>query len=183
MKAGVLAFSVAVIAAAVCPPAFAQLMLKPVYPNRGMVGFTMIEVPSFASLRDFYASLAEAQRLPDPRSDFAIQSIESRASVEHLRDGSDDSIVVVKVEQPASPGQYAFHVMREKEGHLRLLGSMNGNGYETSTARGHLEFVVDAGTRAPAQRFQVDGDFLVNLSDLARLDRNDPVELDAPHGF
>src|SRR3954453_596078 len=98
MKAAFLALSVAVAPTALCTPAFAQLMQKPVYP-RGASGFTMIQVPSFASLRDFYASIAETHHLPDPRSDFAIRAIESRASVDRLRDSSDDRVLVVKREQ------------------------------------------------------------------------------------
>lgn len=179
MKAGFLALSVTMAA---CTPAFAQLMSKPVYP-RSAAGFTMIQVLSFASLRDFYASVAEARHLPDPRSDAAIQLIESRASVEHLRDGTEGPIVVVKIEQPELPGQYAFHVMREKDGRLRVLGQMNGVRYDTLTERGLLEFFVAPVTRAPVQRFQVDGEFLINLSDLESLDRSDPVDLDVRHGF
>jgi hypothetical protein len=74
--------------------------------------------------------------------------------------------------------------MREKkDGRLRELGQMNGASYDTVTELGLLEFFVHTGTRAPVQRFQVDGEFLINLADLASLDRNDPVELDARHGF
>jgi hypothetical protein len=181
MKAGWFALPVAVVAAAVCTPVFAQLMSKPVYPNRGMIVFD-IPMKSFASYRDFYASVAAARKLPDPEGDVAVQQIESHASIDHLRDYSGDPIIVVKLEQPETPGLYAFYVMREVESRLRVLGQMNGYGYETTTARGHLEFVLDVRGRA-ASRYQVDGEFLINLADLADLDRNDPVQLDAARGF
>jgi hypothetical protein len=61
---------------------------------------------------------------------------------------------------------------------------MNARSFESSTASGHLEFVLDAGQRGTqALRYQVDGDFLINLADLAALDRNDPVELDVKRAF
>ena len=182
MKAGFLALSVSVVAAAACMPAFGQWMPKPVYP-RGASGFMMIPMLSFANLRDFYASIAEAQHFPDPHDDFTILAIESRASVDRLHDGSDGPLIVVKIEQPDVPGLYAFHVMREKEGRLRVLGQMNGASYDTLTERGLLEFLVRTGPRAPVQRFQVDGEFLINLADLPSLDRNDPVDLDVRNGF
>jgi hypothetical protein len=72
--------------------------------------------------------------------------------------------------------------MRDVEDRLRLLGQMNGYSYETTTARGHLEFVLDVRGRM-TPRYQVDGEFLINLADLADLDRNDPVQLDAARGF
>jgi hypothetical protein len=181
MKAGWFALPVAVVAAAVCTPVFAQLMSKPVYPNRGMIAFN-VPMESFASYRDFYASVAAARKLPDPEGDVAIQQVESHASIDHLRDYSGEPIIVVKLEQPETPGRYAFYVMREAESRLHVLGQMNGYGYETTTARGHLEFVLDVGARE-APRYQVDGQFLINLADLADLDRNDPVQLDAARGF
>jgi hypothetical protein len=181
MKAGWFALPVALVAAAVCNPVFAQLMSKPVYPNRGMIAFG-IPMKSFASYRDFYASVAAARKLPDPEGDVAVQQIESHASIDHLRDYSGDPIIVVKLEQPGTPGLFSFYVMREAASRLRLLGQMSGYGYETTTARGHLEFALDVGARA-APRYQVDGEFLINLADLADLDRNDPVPLDAARGF
>lgn len=61
---------------------------------------------------------------------------------------------------------------------------MSGHSYETSTRSGHLEFVLDVGNGvAQAPRYQVDGDFLINLADLASLDRNDPVVLDINRAF
>lgn len=183
MRAGFLAISVAVVAAAVSTPAVAQLMQKPVYPRGGIVGFGNVPMQSFASYRDFYASVAAARHLPDPESDLAIQQIESRASIDPLRDYSGDAIVVVKLEQLDEPGLYSFYVMREAEDRLRLLGQMNGYGYETTTAHGHLEFALDVRGRATAPRYQVDGEFLINLADLASLDRNDPPDLDVAHGF
>jgi hypothetical protein len=183
MKAGFLALPAAFAAAPIGAPSFAQLAQKPVYPRQGVFGAT-VQMRSFESYRDFYASIAAERKLPDPDSDFAIQQIESRASVDHLRDYSGDPIVVVKLEQPNTPGQYSFYVMREAESRLRLLGQMNGYGYESSTARGHLEFVLDVrGRAATPSRYQVDGEFLIDLSDLASLDRNDPVELDVARGF
>jgi hypothetical protein len=182
MKTVFLAIPLAVAAAAVSAPTFAQLMEKPVYPRNGTF-VTMIQVQSFAGYRDFYASVAAARQLPDPESDLAIQQIESRASIDHLRDYSGDPIVVVKLEQSDVPGTYSFFVLREVENRLRLLGQMSGSGYEATTVRGHLEFELDVRGRATAARYQVDGDFLINLSDLASLDRNDPVDLDVRRGF
>ncbi len=62
---------------------------------------------------------------------------------------------------------------------------MNGYGYETTTARGHLEFVLDVRGRAStAPRYQVDGEFPRSiLAELASLERNDPVDLDVARGF
>ena len=146
------------------------------------MGFANVPMQSFARYRDFYASLAAVRKLPDPEGDVAIQQIESHASIDHLRDYTGDPIIVVKLEQPEKPGLYAFYVVREVESRLHVLGQMNGYGYETTTARGHLEFVLDVRGRA-APRYQVDGEFLINLADLADLDRNDPVPLDAARGF
>jgi hypothetical protein len=182
MKAGFLAIPLAILAAAVSAPTFAQLAQKPIYPWNGTF-LTMVQVQSFANYRDFYASVAATRRLPDPESDLAIQQIESRASIDHLRDTSGDPVVVVKLEQPEAPGLYSFYVLREVGNRLRLLGQMNAYGYEATTARGHLEFELDVRGRATAPRYQVDGDFLINLSDLASLDRNDPVDLDVRRGF
>jgi hypothetical protein len=183
MKAGFLALPLAIVAALAAIPAFAQLAQKPVYPRTFAAG-SMVPMPSFASYRDFYASIAAARQLPDPDGDVAIQQIESHASIDSLRDFSGDPITVVKLEQSEAPGLYSFYVIREVESRLRLLGQMNGYGYETTTARGHLEFVLDTRGRATTPpRFQVDGNFLVNLADLANLDRNDPVELDLRNAF
>ncbi len=183
MKAGFLAAPLAVAAVLGAAPAFAQLLGKPVYPRPGPVGFVSVPMRSFDSYRDFYASIATERHLADPESDFAIQQIESRVSLDHLRDYDGDPIMVVKLEQPDVPGKYSFYVMREVEGRLRLLGQMDGYGYETTTARGHLEFVLDVHGRAASPRYQVDGEFLIDLADLAGLDRNDPVPLDVRHGF
>lgn len=43
--------------------------------------------------------------------------------------------------------------------------------------------MLDERGRAEPSRYQVDGEFLINLADLAVLDRNDPVQLDVRHGF
>lgn len=183
MKAGFLALPVAFVATLAATASFAQFAPKPVYPRQGIMVLP-VQVRSFASFRDFYASIAAERNLPDPESDFAIQQIESRASLDHLRDYSGDPIVVVKLEQPDAPGQYSFYVMREAENRLRLLGQMNGDSYESTTARGHLEFVLNVrGPVATASRYQVDGDFLIDLADLASLDRNEPVALDVARGF
>jgi hypothetical protein len=183
MRAGFPALPVAFAAALVATTSFAQLAQKPVYPRQGVFGLT-VQVRSFASFRDFCASIAAERHLTDPESDFAIQQIESRAGVDRLRDYSGAPIVVLKLEQPNSPGLYSFYVMREVENRLRLLGQMSGYGYESTTARGHLEFVLDVrGRAAMPPRYQVDGEFLVDLSDLASLDRNDPVDLDVARGF
>jgi hypothetical protein len=183
MRAGFLAISAAIAAATVSTSAFAQLMQKPVYPRAGIVGFGNLPMQSFASYRDFYASVAAARQLPDPQSDVSIQQIESRASIDQLRDYSGDTIVVVKLEQLDAPGLYSFYVMREVDERLRLLGQMNGYGYETTTATGHIVFVLDLRGRATSPRYQVDGEFLINLADLASLDRNDPLDLDIARGF
>ncbi len=112
---------------------------------------------SFESYRDFYASIAAERHFADPESDFTIQQIESRASLDRLRDYDGDPIVVVKLEQPDAPGKYSFYVIREVENRLRLLGQMNGYGYETTTSSGHLEFTLDVRGRATSPRYQVDG--------------------------
>lgn len=189
MKTGVLGLAIALAAALVASPSvaqlpqLAQLAQKPVYPRQGLFG-VMVLMPSFKSYRDFYSSIAAERHLADPESDFAIQQIESRASVDRLRDYSGDPVVVVKLEQPNAPGMYSFYVMREAESRLGLLGQMNGYGYESSLARGHLEFVLDVRQLAAMpQRYQVDGDFLIDLASLASLDRNDPVNLDVARGF
>src|SRR5262245_49346864 len=118
MKAGFLALPLAALAAAVCTPAFAQLVQKPVYPRSGVIGFANVPMRSFASYRDFYASLAKERQLADPESDLAIQQIESGASLDHLRDYDGKPIVVVKLEQPGAAGTYSFYVMREVENRL-----------------------------------------------------------------
>jgi len=183
MKAGLLALPVACAAVLAAVPSFAQLAQKPVYPRQGYFAQT-VQMRSFESYRDFYASIAAERQLPDPASDFAIQQIESRASIDRLRDDAGDPIAVVKLEQPGTPGQYSFYVLREAENRLRLLGQMHGYGYETTTARGHLEFVLDVrGPASAAPRYQVDGEFLINLAELASLERNDPVDLDVARGF
>jgi hypothetical protein len=183
MKAGFLALPLAAIAALIAAPAFAQIMQKPVYPRVGPLGFANVPMRSFESYRDFYASIAAERHFADPESDFTIQQIQSRASLDPLRDYDGDPIVVVKLDQPDAPGKYSFYVIREVENRLHLLGQMNGYGYETTTSSGHLEFTLDVRGRATSPRYQVDGQFLINLADLAELDRNDPVPLDIKNGF
>ena len=181
MRAAILA-SCAAFIAVTAMPVFAQWAGKPVYPQRGII-MMPLEVPSFPSLREFYSHVAKDRGLADPEGDFAIQQIEARASVDHLRAPSGDPVIVVKVEAPRAGDNASFFVLREKPDHLCLLGEMNGRSYESTTANGHLELVLDAGRGAQAPRYQVDGDFLIDLAALARLDRDDPVELDVKHAF
>ena len=182
MKAAVLTLSAAaIVVAGAAAPAVAQL--KPVAPQRGII-LKPVDVPSFASLEAFYAHVAKTRGFTDPTSPFAVQQIESQASLDHLRDYSGDPIVVVKLDAPRAGQNATFFVLRQKADHLSLLGEMSGRSYEPTLARGHLEFVLDAGQRtAPAPRYQVDGDFLINLADLANLERDDPVVLDVEHAF
>jgi hypothetical protein len=183
MRAGPLALPLALVALASAAPALAQFAVKPVYPRQAVMVMP-IEVPSFATYREFYAHVAKKRGLPDPESSFAIQQIESHSTVEHLRDYSGAPIAVVKLEQPGADGNYSFFVLRENESHLCLLGEMSGRSYESTTSSGHLEFELDAGRRtAQPLPYQVDGDFLINVADLASLDRNDPIEPDIQHAF
>jgi hypothetical protein len=191
MRAAFLALPVAIVALIAAAPAFAQLGGgKPIYPRLGAGVARMLtqdakpaEASSFDTLRKFYAHVAEKRGLADPQSDGAVHQIETHASVRHLRDYSGDSIVVVRVDPARADEDASFFVLREKESHLRLLGEMKARSYESSTSSGHLEFVLDLGRVAPPPRYQVDGNFLINLADLASLDRDDPVELDVRNGF
>ncbi len=188
MRIAFLALPMAFVAVLAAIPVVAQYAPKPFYPRGSGVFMTQpqnaAEVRSFATFRELYAHIAKKRGLADPEGDLAIQQIESHASIEHLRDYSGESITVVKVDAPRAGDDPSFFVLREKEDHLRLLGEMNARSFESSTASGHLEFVLDVGQRgAQAPRYQVDGDFLINLADLAALDRNDPVELDVRHAF
>ena len=172
--------AVAMVAAS---PVFAQLASRPARGSPAIM-LAPIEVSSFATYRDFYAHIAKKRGLAEPEGDLAIGQIESRASIEHLHDYSGDPIVVVKLDAPRAGDNSSFFVLREKSDHLCLLGEMKARSYESTTASGHLEFVLDVGRRvAPAPRYQVDGDFLVDLADLASLDRDDPLELDVKHAF
>jgi hypothetical protein len=184
MRASFLALPVALVAMAFAAPALAQFgaSAKPIYP-RSMVMTMPIDVPAFATYRDFYAHVAKKRGLADPESSFAVEQIESHSTVEHLRDYSGAPVAVVRLDQPGTDGNYSFFVLREKENHICLLGEMRGRSYESSTSSGHLEFVLEAGHRtAQPVRYQVDGDFLIDVADLASLDRNDPIELDIRHG-
>jgi hypothetical protein len=191
MRAAFLALPVALVALIAAAPALAQLGGgKPIYPRVGAGVATMIaqdaksaEASSFDTLHQFYAHVAKKRGLADPESDGAVAQIKAHASVQHLHDYSGDSIVVVKVDPARADEEASFFVLREKESHLRLLGEMMARSYESSTSSGHLEFVLDLGRVAPPPRYQVDGNFLINLADLASLDRNDPVELDVRNGF
>lgn len=190
MKAAFLTVPAACVALVAGWPVVAQFAGKPVYPIVAtpraaiMTQLKPAEVSSFASYREFYAHVARKRGLADPQGEFAIQQIEARASVEHLRDYSGETIVVVRLDPPRVGDNASFFVLREKEDRLRLLGEMTARSSETSTASGHLEFVLDGGRRvAQPPRYQVDGDFLINLADLASLDRDDPIELDVRNGF
>jgi hypothetical protein len=192
MRAAFLALPVAIVVVVAAAPVFAQLGDgKPVYPRVAAPVVRLLtqeqtpaDPSSFHTYREFYAYVAKKRGLADPEGALAVQQIESHASVERLRDYSGDTIAVVKLDAPRAGDNASFFVLREKESHLRLLGEMNARSYESSTSSGHLEFVLDAGLHAAqASRYQVDGDFLINLADLAGLDRNDPVELDVRNGF
>jgi len=181
MKAALLTLSAAIVVVGAAAPAFAQL--RPVAPQRSIM-LKPIDVPSFASFEEFYSHVAKTRGFTDPTSAFAVQQIESQASVDHLRDYSGDPIVVVKLDPPRAGQNATFFVLRQKTDHWALLGEMSARSYESTIARGHLEFVLDVGQRAAsAPRYQVDGDFLINLADLASLDRGDPVTLDVEHAF
>jgi hypothetical protein len=189
MRTAFLAPAAAFVAALTAAPAFAQYAGKPFLPRGGGgVFLTQPQIPadvrSFETYRDFYVHIAKERGLADPEGDFAVQQIESHTSLEHLRDYSGEPITVVKLDATRPGDNSSFFVLREKEDHLRLLGEMNARSFESSIASGHLEFVLDVGRHvAQAPRYQVDGDFLINLADLASLDRNDPVELDIKHAF
>jgi hypothetical protein len=191
MRAVFPALPAAIVALIATGPVWAQLGGKPVYPRVAAPVMWHLtpdappaEVSSFRTCRELYAHIAKKRGLANADSDLAVQQIESHASVEHLRDYSGDAIVVVKLEAPRAGDDASFFVLREKDDHLRLLGEMQARGYESSTSSGHLEFVLDVGpSLAPAPRYQVDGDFLIDLADLASLDRDDPVELDVRNGF
>ena len=187
MRAAFLLLPTAIVTLVAAAPVWAQFAGKPVYPRVGAMTLTQpkpTEVSSFATYREFYAQVAKRRGLADPDGELAVQQIESHASVEHLRDYSGDSIVVVRLDPSGADGNASFYVLREKEERLRLLGEMQGRSYESSTASGHLEFVLDVDRRTTqSPRYQVDGDFLINLADLANLDRNDPIELDVRHAF
>lgn len=181
MKAVLLTLSAAIVVAGAAAPALAQLRPAPL--PRGVM-MKPVDVPSFASYEEFYAHVAKTRGVADPASALAVQQIESQASVDHLRDYSGDPIVVVKLDATRVGENATFFVLRQKTDHLALLGQMSARSYESTIARGHLEFVLDVGQRAAlAPRYQVDGDFLINLADLASLDRGDPVALDVEHAF
>src|SRR5262245_23589349 len=147
MKAAFFAWPTILLALAAAAPAFAQLGDgKPVYPRIAAPAVRFLtqgekpaEKSSFESYREFYADVAKKRGLADPDGDFAVQQIESRVSVEHLRDYSGDSIAVVKLDAARASDNASFFVIREKEGRVRVLGEMKGRAYESSTARGHLE--------------------------------------------
>jgi|GEM_PF-2220689 len=179
------AFCVAIIATT---PVFAQLAQSPVVPGVTVTPRPLpLPTSTFTDLTQFFAHVA-ALRGPiasvDPGS--AAAALQARSPVEQLRGSSGEAIVVVKVGVPSAEGNYPFYVMRETPRGLLLLGEMSGRSYHPTTERGILELIVDvSGSDAPVTpaRYQVDGYFLVNLADLAGLERNDPVQPDWKRAF
>jgi len=184
MKIGSIAVSMAIITMSIATPGIAQLVPRPPYPAAWPN--VLIPVPRFADYAEFFAHVAKVCRLPTSESPLVAQQLEARSTIDRLRDYSGEPIVVVTLDLDSADGNYSFYVLRETSRGLRLLGEMAGRGYHVTIERGHLDFMLKVSghdAQATPPRYQVDGDFLVNLADLDALARGVPIEPDWKTAF
>jgi hypothetical protein len=134
--------------------------------------------PRFASYTELYDYIARDANLGAAGTPEAAREIAASSSVAQLRDYSGEAIAVVGVDEhgrrPTTHPPHAeqvFYVLRDTDRGLTLLGTMQGSGYQTSTASRHLEFRVssrDAAGHPTHIRYQIDGNHLINVSTLAQ---------------
>jgi hypothetical protein len=143
-----------------------------------------------------FGFIAETLHLGHAGDSDLIRRLQMESSVDHLHDYRGEAIFAVKPELlspegasrvSAPDGNYPFFVFRQSEHGWLLLGQMQGRGYEWSTQSRHLVFnmtVLGMRGATTLTRYEVNRDYLVDLTALARAERRDEkIVPDLQHAF